>query len=739
MTHTHFFHQPNHHKSSDVFYFIVAFVFLLLLMLFFCVKATSATTLQSKCLTCPENIVVSVDPNQCGAIVTYPIPSTAGCSTGTTLTFSRQSGAFFPTGVTTVNINTVSPAGTVTEQCSFTVTVVDNEAPKINCPNDITVNLALGQATAIVNFPTPAVTDNCGLDRVVFSPASGSMFPIGTTRVMLVAFDQAGNRSNCTFNVVVLDQEAPKIICPNDLVVKTLQGDCSAVVNYPPVTVSDNSNLASVIYSPPSGSRLPIGKTLVQVTATDRSGNSSNCSFNVTVNSFEPLRINCLSDISATVTNGQCGVVVNYPTPTVNSSCPGVQVSSSPPSGSFFSIGKTLVTVTASDATGAKATCTFNINVTTTQPPQIVCPADVSVSTFSEDCTVKVDYPPVTVVNDCLGTKVEYSIASGSFFRIGKTPVTVTVTDVSGNKTSCTFNVEVTSSPVLMLRLENDASVLNFGPVNARRKPKKLPTFRMFELENRGCVPLEMAFASMLRTGNDVIAQRITNPDDRTLFLVQANRPDRLGQRVDMGSMVALMPKEKRTFFILFQPLIPRVNDTSSLRAQEVLPANISSFFTITQANSNPVGIPLVAKVSTEVNLVDPIVPSRAPVVLFSRNGDEFTTEFSVYDSNLDVNRATFQFFKSNGEPVGQAITVDLSQTLQQSSLLVGQSFTVVQKFTGASDHPEYNSVQVTVFDSNTSDSVISGTVNTTTLVAPLATAGSEKIMLPVINIAPFN
>lgn len=738
MTHTHLLHQPNHHKASDIFYFIVAFIFLLLLMLFFCVKATANTTFQTKCLTCPQNMVVGTDPSRCGAVVNFSIPMMGTCPTGTVFTFSRESGSFFPTGTTLVTVTASSPSGTPLEQCTFNVTVVDNEAPKITCPSDITATLALGQSTAIVNFPTPIVTDNCGVSSVVFSPVSGSAFAIGTTKVTLSAFDQAGNKSTCSFNVTVLDKEPPKIICPDDIAVRALEGDCSAVVNYPPVTVIDNSNLATIIYSPPSGSRLPIGKTTVQVIATDRSGNSASCSFNVTVNTAQALRINCPTDINATITNGQCGMVVNYPTPSTNSICSGVRVSTSPASGSFFPLGKSVVTVTAIDAAGVTATCSFNVNVTGTQPPQVICPADIRVSTSSQDCTINVDYPPVTVTNDCMGTKIEYSIPSGSAFRIGKTPVTVTVTDFSGNKTSCTFNVEVTSSPILMLSLENNASSLSFGPVIARRKPKKLPAFRMFEIENRGCVPLEMNFASMLRTGNDVISQRITDPDDRTLFLIQANQPDRSGLRINMGTMVTLMPKEKRTFFALFQPLIPAVNLTSSLRAQDVLPPNINTVFTITQNGGSPIDIPLIGKLSTGVSLIDPQVPSRSPVVLFSRSGDEFTAEFSVYDSNLDVQRAVFQFFNSSGAVVGQSITVDLTQALQQSSLLVGQSFTVVQKFTGANDHPDYNSVQVTVFDSNTSDAAKSGTVNTT-LVAPLTTTETEKVMLPIVNLAPFN
>jgi uncharacterized repeat protein (TIGR01451 family) len=67
-------------------------------------------------LTCPPDIVTGVDPNQCGAAVSYAAPVTSG-SCGT-VTCSPPSGSFFPVGSTTVTCT--SSAGPA---CSFTVTV----------------------------------------------------------------------------------------------------------------------------------------------------------------------------------------------------------------------------------------------------------------------------------------------------------------------------------------------------------------------------------------------------------------------------------------------------------------------------------------------------------------------------------------------------------------------------------------------------------------------------------------
>jgi hypothetical protein len=64
-----------------------------------------------------------------------------------------------------------------------------------------------------VNF-TVSGSDNCGVPTIVSSPASGSVFPVGTTTVTATATDAAGNTKSCTFNVTVKDV-TPPVITPN--------------------------------------------------------------------------------------------------------------------------------------------------------------------------------------------------------------------------------------------------------------------------------------------------------------------------------------------------------------------------------------------------------------------------------------------------------------------------------------------------------------------------------------------
>jgi hypothetical protein len=83
------------------------------------------------------------------------------------------------------------------------------------------------------------------------------------------------------------------ITCPSDLNVSNAPGQCSAVVNYPAPLASGGTGNVVVVCNPPAGSAFPAGTTTVTCTATDESGATAACSFNVTVSDTEPPVASC--------------------------------------------------------------------------------------------------------------------------------------------------------------------------------------------------------------------------------------------------------------------------------------------------------------------------------------------------------------------------------------------------------------------------------------------------------------
>jgi len=81
---------------------------------------------------CPNNIVATNDAGQCSAVVNFTPTATDNCTATPSVTADPPSGSTFAVGTTNVTVTAVDNAGN-TNTCSFTVTVVDGEAPLVSC------------------------------------------------------------------------------------------------------------------------------------------------------------------------------------------------------------------------------------------------------------------------------------------------------------------------------------------------------------------------------------------------------------------------------------------------------------------------------------------------------------------------------------------------------------------------------------------------------------------------------
>ncbi|MBS1786204.1 MAG: HYR domain-containing protein [Acidobacteria bacterium] len=272
---------------------------------------------------CVGNITKTTDPGQCSAVTNFTLPQATDNCAGVTVSSSILSGTAFPKGVTTVTVTATDAAGNQST-CSFTVTVVDTEAPAVTCPANIVQSTDPGLCSAVVRF-NPTATDNCPGVTVATSIPSGAVFPKGTTTVTATATDAAGNKTSCSFTVTVVDTELPVLgACPTNITQSTDPGLCSAVVRFTLPTATDNCPGVVVTSTQPSGAVFPKGVTTVTVTATDTSGNKTACSFTVTVVDTEAPVIGpawpsppILADPDGTMRN----VRINYD---VTDNCPGV-------------------------------------------------------------------------------------------------------------------------------------------------------------------------------------------------------------------------------------------------------------------------------------------------------------------------------------------------------------------------------------------------------------------------------
>ena len=335
------------------------------------------------------------------------------------------------------------------------------QAPTMNCPGDITVNNAIGFCGETVAYTIPTCATNCGGETITQTDGtgltSGDFFPLGTN-ILEYTITSAGGSSTCSFNITVTDNENPVITCPSD---QTLYVDANCDYLLPDYTLLaitvDNCD------SNPSLVQDPIATTLINTTtsmnvdirATDISNNTSLCSFTIiTVDTISPTII-CPGDKNVSATVGCTAALGDYTSSaTITDNCDSSPLVTQSPAYLTTITTSQEVTLTATDASGNTATCSFLVIVDDSDPPTITCPSNETVFVDGNCEYVLPDYTgSLVIVDNCDNNPTILQNPALGEIETGVGPVTVsfTVTDLSDNIAVCSFQLDMvdTIAPVV--------------------------------------------------------------------------------------------------------------------------------------------------------------------------------------------------------------------------------------------------------------------------------------------------
>ena len=238
-------------------------------------------------------------------------------------------------------------------------------------------------------------------------------------------------------------------------------GFCTETLTY---TMTGATTTAVPVIGTVTGKTFNVGVTTVTYTVTDASGNTASCSFTVTILRLDipPAVVKCpASPASVTAPSGSCAAAVIVDAPVINDPCATAtytfvnSFNGTADASGNYPVGTTTVTWTITDNSGNTTTCTQTVTVEDNQKPTISCNGDIEDFIVGNNCdlvssklsdpviddncpppalTYHLDFEDGTVL-DGTGTVTNY------LFPLGKTQVTYTVTDVSTNTATCTFQV----------------------------------------------------------------------------------------------------------------------------------------------------------------------------------------------------------------------------------------------------------------------------------------------------------
>jgi len=264
-----------------------------------------------------------------------------------------------------------------------------------------------------------------------------------------VLFDSTQHQSEGRIEVYGITLEGfPLLSCGPDIIQNVDTNSCEAIVSYNLPTAEDPEDgvlPVTLVAGLPSGSAFPVGSTTITYQATDSSGNSSSCSFIITVTENEPpVPVEpTLEDVTA-----QC-IVSTLIEPMATDNCSTNITVSNNATLPIETQGTTTVIWTYDDGNGNTTTQSQSIIIEDTIDPEVTCPDDlILTASQGDDFAILGDYI-VQDSDNCGGIVVSsQDPIAGTQIPVGDTAtVTITAIDPVGNDASCSFTV--TASPFL--------------------------------------------------------------------------------------------------------------------------------------------------------------------------------------------------------------------------------------------------------------------------------------------------
>ncbi|MBK9106237.1 MAG: HYR domain-containing protein [Saprospiraceae bacterium] len=274
---------------------------------------------ESPVVSCPQNIIINLDPGACDAPVSF-VPSFISDNCSIDSIYSN-SGDFFDIGMHEGTIIVYDPAGNA-DTCTFTINVIEyipvnnnlacNNQIQLSLPEDCTVQVG---ADMILEGDDYRCYENyC----ITLEDEDGNVIPNGIltlehvgTCVYVKVTDCLGGGNSCWGKICVELKLKPEISCPADITVGCNQNTDVDITGEPEVLSCEQTITKTYTDVITDNGECGEPRIYIQRTwkVTDESGNFSTCVQNITVESFRFDQVEFPADIIAY----SCVDVVNNP------------------------------------------------------------------------------------------------------------------------------------------------------------------------------------------------------------------------------------------------------------------------------------------------------------------------------------------------------------------------------------------------------------------------------------------
>lgn len=392
-----------------------------------------------------QDITVELDANGMVSITEDQIDDGSDDACGVTLELFPYEFDCSNVGPNRVQLKVTDPSGN-SSSCFAHVEVQDNIEATPLC-TDITIQLdGNGKSTIVVDDIDNGSFDNCGIKNRTVSQTTFDCENVGENIVTLQLTDVNDNTSSCTAIVTVEDDIVPIAVC-RDLTIEVDEGTGMAAIT--PIMINGGSNTncrrQELMFSLDitSFDCSNVGENTVVMTVTDVNGNSSNCNSTITITDETAPEAVC-QDITAQL--DETGNVTITPDDVDGGSFDACGIDEKMIDKEAFTcddVGENTVILTVTDPSDNSSSCLAEVVVEDNVAPEALC-NDVTVQLDEEgEGSTTVDELDGGSNDACGIASIQADQLEFGCDDVGDNDITLTVTDVNGNTSTCTSVVTV--------------------------------------------------------------------------------------------------------------------------------------------------------------------------------------------------------------------------------------------------------------------------------------------------------
>ena len=363
----------------------------------------------------------------------------------------------------------ITDAAGLSSQCISNVNIIDQVAPSISCPADVTINCT-DDATDLTLTGQPFSSDNCGILETTYSDQTNTnACGFGTITRTWTTRDNSNNPRSCQQLIHIQDLTPLQITFPADLTMAVCDAPLDTLHTGVPQLSGNDCEQLGISYSDFRFDEVPnvpnaCFKVVRNWVVIDWCVYTPNDPSNagvwehtqvLLIEDYTAPTIQCAEDLTINILQANCETFATLPIPTAIDCSPVIDIANDSPyaesggadASGVYPAGEHLITYTASDRCGNAATCQLRVVVVDGLAPSPICNNGVSV-TLNEQGFVMLT--PAVINNgttdNCTPTEqIQLTISPNIFDcgNVGDQQVTLSATDLSGNVSFCQTIISV--------------------------------------------------------------------------------------------------------------------------------------------------------------------------------------------------------------------------------------------------------------------------------------------------------